>query len=177
MQIPYLDLVLPPKTEPLTLAEAKLALRVDGSDEDAYIISLIKTARTGAEEYLRSSLITQEWQLQYDQYAPNIIILPKSPVQDIKTVKIINQDWSEKLMLETTYHFDRSSSQLIFQAAPIGLIIQVRYTAGYGEAVDIPPAIIQGLLHHIVSMHENRDNFALPATTVELYAPFKKVGK
>ena len=75
--VPYLDLANSPMTEPLTLAETKLALRVDGNEDDNMIIGLIKAARIMAEEYLRRSLITQTWKLQFDNFAPSIVNLPR----------------------------------------------------------------------------------------------------
>ena len=44
-----------PATEPVTLADAKAHLRVDGTDEDAYITGLIGVARVAAEERLAGS--------------------------------------------------------------------------------------------------------------------------
>ena len=176
MQIPYLDLVTPPATEPLTLAEAKLALRVDGSVEDGYITSLIKAARGVAEEYLWRSLITQTWQLQFDQYVPNVVLLPKGPVKSITSVKMIAQDWSETVVATGNYRLNAGKEQLIFSAAPIGIIIQIKYVAGYGDSTCIPYQIKQGMLMHIASMYENRSgDVELPRLTVDFYAPYKLV--
>ena len=174
MQIPYLDLIVPPATEPLTLADTKLALRVDGSLEDGYIVRLIKAARETAEEYLRRSLVTQSWQLQYDQYVPKILVLPKGPVQTVTQVKIISQDWSETIVDPNNYYLNAGKEVLRFKAQPIGLIIQVQYVTGYGDSVDVPGPIKQGMISHVVSMYENRDGVGgLPKTALECYAQYK----
>lgn len=176
MQIPYLDLITPPVTEPLTLAEAKLALRVDGSEEDGYIVSLIKAARQTAEEYLRRSLVTQTWQLQYDQYLPECIELPKGPVKSISQVKIISQDWSETIVSSNNYYLNAGRDKLVFKALPMGLIIQIQYVAGYGDGTDVPYQIKQGMLSHIVSMYESREGLdGLPKTTADFYSAYKIV--
>jgi len=176
MQIPYLDKVIAPASEPLTLAETKLSLRVDGSEEDGYIVSLIKAARGAAEEYLRRSLVTQSWQLQFDNYVCEQVALPKGPVQSVTSVKIIAQDWSETTVSSSSYYLNAGKEQLIFRAAPIGLIIQIQYVAGYGDSTEIPYAIKQGMLAHIASLYENRDgDVNLPQVAVDLYAPFKVV--
>jgi len=44
-----LQLVTPPVDEPVTLAEAKLHLRVDFDEDDALILALISAARQAAE--------------------------------------------------------------------------------------------------------------------------------
>lgn len=176
MQIPYLDLVTPPASEPLTLAEVKLALRVDGSSEDVYIVSLIKAARQAAEEYLRRSLVTQSWQLQFDSYAPKSVFLPKGPVQSVTFVKSIAQDWSETTVSSNAYRLNAGKDQLIFNAAPIGMIIQIKYVTGFGDSTDVPYQLKQGMLAHIAAMYENRDgNCEMPPLAKDLYASYKVV--
>lgn len=56
-----------PATEPITLAEAKLHLRVD-FDDDALITSLAIAAREVIESRLGQSLITQTWELILDYF-------------------------------------------------------------------------------------------------------------
>ena len=68
-------LVSGPATEPVSLAEAKLHLRVDFSDDDALISAYIIAARQKAESITRRALITQSWNLVMDQFpAPGVNI-------------------------------------------------------------------------------------------------------
>ena len=57
-----------PAVEPVTLAEAKAHLRVDGSAEDRLIASLILTSRLHIEAALGLALITQSWRLLLDRW-------------------------------------------------------------------------------------------------------------
>src|SRR5690606_38274918 len=77
-----------PTTEPLGLTEAKLFLRVDGTEEDDLISSLITATREQAEEYLRRSLITQNWSLWLDEQVSGHLWLPMGPVQSIGAVQL-----------------------------------------------------------------------------------------
>ena len=52
-----LQLVTPPAGVPISLAEAKLHLRVDGGDDDPLICSLISAARQAAETITGRQLI------------------------------------------------------------------------------------------------------------------------
>ena len=81
-------LVTAPTTEPITLDEAKLHLRVDSDVEDTLISALIVAARQQVENTLWISLITQTWKLSIDKVEVyKTIFLSKSPQQSISFVK------------------------------------------------------------------------------------------
>ena len=63
-----LQLVTPPAEEPVSLAEAKQHLRVDGGDDDLLIGSLITAARQAAETKTGRQLITARWKLVLDAF-------------------------------------------------------------------------------------------------------------
>ncbi|MGN5354335.1 head-tail connector protein [Ralstonia sp. L16] len=52
----------------MSLAEAKLHLRVDFTDDDALITSLIAAARMAAENICRRAFVTQKWELTLDGF-------------------------------------------------------------------------------------------------------------
>lgn len=62
------ELITPASAEQITLAEAKQHLRVDHSDEDSYITSLIGIARDQAEAVCNRRFGTQSWKLYYDKF-------------------------------------------------------------------------------------------------------------
>ena len=76
-----LQLVTPPTGEPVSLAEAKLHLRVDVDDDDALIGSIISAARQAAETLTGRQLITSRWKLVLDAFPCQTILLAKCPVQ------------------------------------------------------------------------------------------------
>lgn len=68
-------LVTGPSEEPVSLAEAKLHLRVDDNADDALISALIVAARQHAENDTRRALVTQTWRQVWDQFpAPGVNI-------------------------------------------------------------------------------------------------------
>lgn len=175
-QVPYLDLITPPSQEPVSLAEAKLALRVDSNADDAHIQSLIKAARVMAEEYVRRAMVTQTWQLQYDLYAPSVVNLPRGPVKSVEFVKVIGSDWQENTIAPETYYLNAGKESLVFDAAPMGQIVQIQYTSGYGDPADVPEPIRQGILAHVVGMYENRmENKGMPDSAINLYDRYRVV--
>jgi len=63
-----LQLITPPAIEPVTLAEAKQHLRVEISDDDSLINTLVSSARVHCESALKQALITQSWLLYVDSF-------------------------------------------------------------------------------------------------------------
>lgn len=63
-----LKLTTAPAVEPVTLSEAKAHLRLDISDDDALITTLITAARVHAENVCRRAFVTQKWDLYLDSW-------------------------------------------------------------------------------------------------------------
>ena len=78
-------LITSPNVEPLSLAEAKLHLRVDTNDEDTLISSLIVSARMAAENICRRALVTQSWRVVIDQFP--------SPAMNIGSANWYGPQW------------------------------------------------------------------------------------
>ena len=64
-------------SEPVTLAEAKLHLRIDNSDDDDLISALITTARKWAEDYCDRTFVVSKYTMLLDSFYGEI----GSPVQ------------------------------------------------------------------------------------------------
>lgn len=171
-----LSRVLAPESEPISLAEAKLYLRVDGSDEDALIASLVTAARDAAEEYLHKSLAEQQWRLTYEDYAPAATPLPKGPVREILSVTRRSRNGSESIVSAEVYHLSARGDALHFETAILSHEVEILYTTGYGEDNEIPASIRQGMLIHMAALYEDRIGSGdLPAATVSLYKPHREM--
>lgn len=87
-----------PASEPVSLAECKLAMTVDAdlTADDAFIGLLISGAREYAEDYCNRSFVTQKWCLTLDSFmdgssrgcGPFIssILLEKAPIQSVDSI-------------------------------------------------------------------------------------------
>lgn len=62
------EIVTPPTAEPVTLAEAKVHLRVDTDADDGRITRLIATARELCETIARRAFVAQTWDLWLDGF-------------------------------------------------------------------------------------------------------------
>lgn len=54
--------------EPISLEDAKLHLRVDGTDDDGLISSMITSARTSCERRMQRSILPQSWALTQSSF-------------------------------------------------------------------------------------------------------------
>ena len=90
--------------EPITLTEAKDYLKLETTSDDSLVTQLIKAVRQVAQDYLSSSLITQSWEISYDDYAPSEVKLLMGPVQSVTSVKMVAKDGSETVIADDLYY-------------------------------------------------------------------------
>lgn len=164
-----------PSVEPLTTAEAKTHLRVDTSDDDTYIDTLILAARQQAESITRRALITQTWKYYLAQFPintpgqfPNAIEIPLPPLQSITSIKYTDNDGVQQTISSGDYDVDINiePGRIIpsfgnvwpstrYQANSVEIIL----VTGYGDAsTDIPVQIIQAIQLLIGHYYENRES-------------------
>jgi len=172
------ELVAGPALEPVTLDEAKLHLRVDGSGEDALITALITAARQAAEVYTRRAFVTQTWRYTCD-WLGSAFTLPWQPVQSVDEVTV-----DGIAIPEASYELDAATGRLRplvpYEARTLGGVA-VEYTAGYGDAAaDVPAPLRQAILLTIGHWYEHREAVItgstlteLPLTTKALLAPYR----
>ncbi len=171
-----LERVTPPESEPLTLAETKLFLRVDGTEDDNLITDMISVVRESAEEYLRASLITQSWKLAFDSAAPEKVALPMGPVISLTTVKLITKSGNETVMDSSLYYLGASGTELFFDQSAIAHRVEITYSAGFGASTDIPQPIRQGMLLHAANLYSQRDlSGVIPLPALDLYSPYRRI--
>lgn len=82
-----------PAIEPLTLAEAKTHLRVDGTDEDMLVQSLVTSSRLHVETLTGRALITQAWRLVLDHWPDaRVLKLAIGPLQSVDAVRVYEDE-------------------------------------------------------------------------------------
>ena len=172
----------PPAIEPISLAEARLHLKLtadDPTDEDSLISSVwIPAARRHAEMLTRRSFITQGWRLVMDCFPP-CIHLERGQVQQIDSLVYRDMAGSTQTIswASVTNGIQRSTdgtlvADLTSEVAriapafgrcwPIPLpeigAVAVNYTAGYGNAGAVPEGIKSWMFLRIASLDQNRED-------------------
>ncbi|GAB4274634.1 head-tail connector protein [Thermincola ferriacetica] len=164
-----LVLITPPASEPVTVDEAKQHLRVDGTEDDAYISNvLIPAAREYCEGFQNRAYVTQTWQLWLDQWPETgYIAIPKSPLQSVVGVKYYGTDDAEYIINATDYFVDNKNEpgRLVLaygRSWPTVTLrpangICVEFEAGYGDIAKVPQKAKHAMLMLIGHWFENRE--------------------
>jgi len=163
-----------PLSEPISLSEAKLFLRVDGTEEDGFIEDTIAAAREQAEQHMRRSLITQSWSLWLDGQVAGRVWLPMGPIQSVSGVRLHPKQGSSQTVDSSLYQLDGAGQRLCLHQHMQEAQIEIQYSAGYGAAEDIPPTIKQGLLLHVLALYERREGGRMPEHSLQLYASYRR---
>lgn len=162
-----LRLITAPTSEPVTLEQAKLWLRLDGDAEIDTVEMLISAARQaldGADGYLGRCLVTQTWEMTLDAFpAGSEIRIPLSPVQSIVSVKYLDASGDEQSFSSDNYRFsadDLSGSLLLEEGASWpsagngSASVAIRFVVGYAGGV--PEGLKVEILKLIGFWFENR---------------------
>ncbi len=181
-------LIDPPLAEPLTLAEVKAHLRLDGGDEDALLLSLIKTAREFLEGETGLCLIAQSWRLYLDRWPKDgVIPILKSPLQAILSVRVYDAAGAGVDVSLEDHLLDGVGRParlwLRDPPSPSRAVngIEIDFSAGYGEAgTDVPDMLKRAMLIHIGHMFAFRGVISaeqqpagVPDGYERLIAPFR----
>lgn len=186
-----LALTSAPAVEPVSLAEVKAHLRVDGDTEDDLIGALITAARSWVERQYGLSLISQGWLFYLDRVPEGgAVALPLGPLQSVESVTLHAEDGGAAALDADDYAYDAISkpARLIFKSvsgvASLRRLngIEIAYRCGFGdEAEDVPGPIRQALLLSIAHWFERREPGVgaeppeVPAMVAGLMAPYRQV--
>ena len=183
-----------PAIEPITLAEAKLHLRVDASDEDSLISGLITAARTHVERYTNRVMVYQAFRMMLDTF-PYEIELPRSLAVEAAAntvtgiayatprIRYYDEDDSQQTLTYADGDFelllDNNPPLLVLPALgtwPVTYTgqrgaIEVDFIAGYGSTAASVPADLKVAIRMLIAhWYEQREAVATGtiATTIPL---------
>lgn len=179
-------LVTGPAVEPLSLEEMRLHLRLDDTQEDDLVGSLIKATRLMLEAATRLKFVSQNWRLSIAQVpAGRAIRVPLAPVLSVDAVRVFDAAGVEALVDPARYQLRRGSEPALvalkpgFPDAPGG--IEVDLTAGFGpSAIDVPEPLRQAARMLVAYWFEHRGDEAhqraqLPEDVALMIAPYRSL--
>lgn len=179
-----ISVVTPPASEPVSLAEAKLFLRIDHAGEDNLIETLIKAAREAVEFACGRALITRRLRESLDIWRSDAVggaVLGAGPVSSVVAVRLLSDGGGQSVIEATRYRLEGGGDRprLVFAAGLPATLrsaggIEIEYDAGLaGDAAGVPAALRLALLHVVAALYEARQGDAkLPESARALMAPF-----
>lgn len=174
-----------PAEEPVTTAEAKTHLRITTSDDDTYIASCIKASRRYVEHYTGRPLVSTTFDQYFDYFKGCDVVLYWGNVSDVDSVNYAHETTgTETEFSSASYVVDKVMDRCRIRVATNVSwpntydkpnAVRIRYTAGFGDAADVPEDIKQAVLMLVAEMYEKRENGIkqLPTVVEWMLAPYK----
>ena len=179
-----ISVITPPASEPVTLAEAKLAARIEVTTDDSLVSSLITGARVYAETYTRSTFINTTLQLSLEGFPWNgpfnfpyaslerypgtsgRLYLWRPPVSSVTSIQYVDNYGALQTLDPSMYQVQTGFKGII--APAYGTVypnvrqefnsVLVTYVAGYGPDASLVPEGIKTAIKLMVSFwYNNRD--------------------
>lgn len=156
----------------VTLAEAKLHLRVDHSDENDLITRLIYAATDQAEMFMGRSIEKRLHTLKLSTFPAGRVplFLPRPPLANVETAiayydsagdaatiivaDLIEQTGDEPMVVPARYAYWPA----VDDQRP--LPVSIPYQAGYTNAAAVPSLIKQAILLQVGALYEFRENLS-----------------
>lgn len=195
-----LKVVTPPASEPITRTEAKNHLKVDFTDDDEYIDDMVAAAREMCEAWTGLALITQTLRIKLNEFPRSMdfntgrvhhrIRLPAPPLQAVSSIVYTDTAGASQTLSSSKYTVDTDAEPgQVFPAygevwpscQNIPNAVIVTYTAGYGDASDVPKVLKQGMLLLIGQWYDVRQAVVTGTIATEIpmgvQALFSSVGQ
>lgn len=177
----YLIKTAQPTSEPVTLAEAQLHLRLDtdGSPpshpDDTLVQTLISAARENAEQYTGVTIAQATYQVK-SEVSNDQINLQTYPVTAIASVTYEDGDGTLQTVDPVDYTIDnfQRPARLVFKRNAPTYDTTVVFTAGYTDGQSpnpypCPAAVKSAILLMVGNLYENRESVSDNATQLKPY--------
>jgi uncharacterized phiE125 gp8 family phage protein len=185
-----LQVIIPPSFEPVTLAEARLWLRIDDDDttQDAMIVLLIKAMREYAEHLTGRAICQQTLEYRTDSFPfSGPIEIPQPPLVSVTSVSYVDSSGELQAMDSSPTGWQVDTASEPGRIAPLTTsggwpdanseelgAIRIRYVAGYASPSLIPRSIRLWMQSRIATLFEQREQLitgtivsALPRSYVD----------
>lgn len=192
-----------PSTTPITVAEAKAHLRVDGTADDTLVALYLEAATETVERETGRALLPQDWEMRLAYFPPGDasdwrsprhgVIEPwHAPLISVTSVKTVSATGVETTLSPSAYQVVAPSGPTAQRgriSPAAGTLwpsterdlddpVRVVYRAGYATVADVPAALRQAILLVAGDLYAHREASTAmqvkPNPTVErLMAPYR----
>ena len=163
-----LERTVAPAAPVVTLAEAKLHLRVEHDAEDTLIERIVAAATERAEEIQLRAFVTQTFRLGLSRFpSGRIIRLPRPPLQSVTSITYTDANGAEQTLPASDYRVDTAAVPgrvILNRSAAWPSIadepdaVKVTYVAGYGATgPSVPEEQRAAVLLFVGHLYESRE--------------------
>ena len=160
---------------PVTLQEVKDHLRIDVTDDDRLLNSLIYAATAYCEKVANRSFVSRTLDWTLDRFPPATgFYLPRPPVVSVTSITYIDEDGNSDTVSSSNYIVDTDSGRVALTNAgewPSVTLrriagVTIRYVAGYGTTrSSVPETFRHAVLLVIGDWYEHRENSIIGQTS------------
>ena len=168
-------------SEPIALSEAKLFLKVDTSDDDALIGTIISSAREYVENFTGYQLLSATYTQYLDKF-PNkntAIELLMNPVSAVTHVKYYDSDNTLQTWNTSNYDTDLKGKPARITLANDATFptvydrtnaVEIKFVAGYAStsATGFPKQLLNAMYLIIGHLYENRQDVIVGSIVTEM---------
>lgn len=163
-----LSLKTAPAEEPITAAEAKSHMKVDITDDDTYIGTLITAARRKIENHTGARLVSQTWYWYLDEFpAESVLKIPIGPVSALTSITYTSSAGVAATFAAASYQADFASvparvalnSGYSWPNTSLREIngVCLEFVAGFGVASAVPAELKHAVKLLVAHWYENRE--------------------
>lgn len=166
--------VTPPAFEPVTLAEAKLWLRIDDddTDEDATVLMIITAIGEYAEELTGRAFVARTLELRLDGFPEGEIELPFAPLRSVSSIDYLDADGVLQSLDVSPTGWQEDTASQPGRVAPLVNTdwpatsdemgsVRITYNAGYASPNAIPRLARLWMQARISTLFEQREQLVV----------------
>ncbi|MDP3650899.1 MAG: head-tail connector protein [Rhodoferax sp.] len=153
----------------VSVVEAKLHLRVDGTDEDTLISDHITTATELAEQATGRAIMPQTWELALNAFPTLSLQITRVPAASVTTLKYVDSAGALQTLDSGLYILDNADDYGHAYVIPVYAgtwpatrdqvnAVALRYVAGYANAAAVPQSIKAWIKLMVGALYENRES-------------------
>lgn len=175
-----------PAVEPVSLADAKTWLRIEGNAEDELISGLVTAGRLMLEAATRTLFVVQSWRIACDAWPEDgLLNIPIAPFRSLDAFRTFDAANVPTNVPASAYELDSAPNAARIRLlaplpAPVRCLsgIALDVTVGFGPlATDVPEPLRQAIRMMVARLYENRGDIEsdpMPAAIASLIAPYRR---
>ncbi len=152
-----------PAAQALTLAEAKLHLKVTTNALDDLVLAYLAAATEAAEREVELALLTQQWEVALDGWWAGDLALPYPPLVTVDEIRYRDENDVEQVLPADVYEVAPEYRPGRVRLAPgkswpslypRSEAVRVRFTCGHGGTPDAVPEGIRQAVRLLLAHNE-----------------------